>query len=135
MVTVTLEERVTRLEALEEANSRQSAEVLSRLDRVLAIVEASREEARDMNEATRQEMREIIAAARKESREINETTRKEAKEINESSRQESGERIEAARKESRTFFVSIITIGATLTAAAIGIGIGTLITLLDRASG
>ncbi len=135
MVTVSLEERVTRLETLEEANARQLAEVLSRLDRVLVIVEATRQESREMIEAARKESREINEANRQESREMNEATRKEMREISEANRQESREMIEAARKESRTFFVSIISIGAALTAAAIGTGIGTLIAVLDRATG
>ena len=66
---VTPEERITRLEAIQEATTQQLALVLSRLDHVLQVVEAARQEAREMNEATRQEAREMNEATRQEARE------------------------------------------------------------------
>ena len=50
---VTPEERITRLEAIQEANTQQLALVLSRLDQAINLIEAVRQEAREMNEAVR----------------------------------------------------------------------------------
>ena len=65
---VTSEERITRLEAVQEANAQHSAEVMSLWGRILNTVEAARQEARDMSEATRKEAREDNDAVRKEDR-------------------------------------------------------------------
>ena len=114
---VTPEERITRLEAVQEANAQHSAEVLSLLGRILSTVEAGRQEAREMNEIARREAREANEAARREAREANEAARKEAREAN-----------EAARKEARNLFIAGFSIGAALFT---GFGVGTM-TLLFR---
>ena len=114
---VTPEERITRLEAVQEATSQQLAEVLSRLNHVLQVVEAARQEAREMNEAARQEAREMNEATRQEAREANEVARREAREMNES-----------ARRDARNLFIAAISIGA---AVATGLG-GGLIALMLR---
>ncbi len=114
---VTPEERITRLEAAQEFNAQQFSEVLSRLNHILTVVEAARQEAREMNEATRQEAREANEATRREAREANEVARKEARES-----------IEAARKDARNLFIASLTIGAIV---SIGLGAG-IITLLFR---
>ena len=78
---VTPEERITRLEAIQEANAQQLALVLSRLDQVLNLMESVRQEAREINEATRQESREANEVARREAREMNEETRKDSRSL------------------------------------------------------
>ena len=125
---VTPEERITRLEAAQEFNAQQFSEVLSRLNHILTVVEAARQEAREMNEAARQEAREMNEATRQEAREANEATRREAREANEVARKEARESIEAARKDARNLFIASLTIGATV---SIGLGAG-IITLLFR---
>ena len=50
---VTPEERITRLEAIQEAHTQQMAIMLSRLDQILNLIELVRREAREMNEAVR----------------------------------------------------------------------------------
>lgn len=67
---VTMEDRVTRLEAAQEFNAQQSAEVLSRLNQIVSIVEASRQEAREANEIARREAREMVEAARRDARNL-----------------------------------------------------------------
>ncbi len=106
---VTPEERITRLEAVQEANAQHSAEVLSLLGRILNTVEAARQEAREMNEI-----------ARREAREMNETTRKEAREANETTRKESREDNAAVRREARILFLSLLTLGAALFGTVLG---------------
>ena len=95
---VTPEERITRLEAIQEANTQQLALVLSRLDQVVNQIEAARQEAREMNEAARQEAREDTRALRRETHQL----------------------VEAARRESRIFFLSLIAIGAGVLGTVIG---------------
>ena len=70
---VTPEERITRLEAIQEANTQQLALVLSRVDQVLNLIEAVRQEARDANELARREARERDEATRQEARERDES--------------------------------------------------------------
>ena len=145
---VTPEERITRLEAMQETNIRQWGEVVSRLDQILVLVEATRREAQEANEAVRKEARETndatrrelvgaieaarleardnSEAARKESRESIEAARLEARDNNEAARKESRESIEAARRDSRNLFIAGFSIGAALFT---GLGVGT-ITLL-----
>lgn len=106
---VTQEERITRLEAAQEFNAQQFAEVLSRLNLVISIVEASRQEAREANEA-----------ARREAREANETARKEAREM-----------VEAARRDARILFATAITVGLSLGAG----GIAMVVRLTERLAG
>lgn len=106
---VTQEERITRLEAAQEFNAQQFAEVLSRLNLVISIVEASRQEAREANEA-----------ARREAREANETARKEAREM-----------VEAARRDARILFATAITVGISLGAG----GIAMVVRLTERLAG
>ena len=114
---VTPEERITRLEAVQEANNQQLALVLSRLDQVLNLIEVVRQEAREANEAARREAREMNEAARQEAREANEAARREAREM-----------VEAARKDARNLFIAAISIGA---AVATGLG-GGIIALMLR---
>ena len=136
---VTPEERITRLEAIQEANTQQLALVLSRLDQVLNLNEAVRQEAREMNQAARQEAREMNQAARQEAREMNDATRQEAREMNDATRQEAREEnrglrqemlqlVEAARRDARNLFIAAISIGAVV---ATGLG-GGIITLMLR---
>lgn len=106
---VTQEERITRLEAAQEFNAQQFAEVLSRLNLVISIVEASRQEAREANEA-----------ARREAREANETARREAREM-----------VEAARRDARILFATAITVGLSLGAG----GIAMVVRLTERLAG
>lgn len=106
---VTPEERITRLEAIQEANSQQLALVLSRLDQVVNLIESVRLEARELNEIARQEAREEIRGLRQETREMNEASRKEAREDN-----------EAVRKEARILFLSLLTLGAALFGTVLG---------------
>lgn len=68
MVMVTMEDRVTRLEAAQEFNAQQSAEILSRLNLIVSMVEESRKEAREANEIARREAREMVEAARRDTR-------------------------------------------------------------------
>lgn len=114
---VTMEDRVTRLEAAQEFNAQQSAEVLSRLNQIVSIVEESRKEAREMNEAARREAREMAEAARKEAREANEIARREAREM-----------VEAARRDARNLFIAGITIAVALNGGIIAL-------ILDRLPG
>ena len=114
---VTPEERITRLEAVQEANSQQLALVLSRLDQVINLIEAVRQEAREMNETTRQEAREM-----------NETTRQEAREEIRALRQETHQLVDGARRDARNLFIAGFSIGAVLFT---GFGTG-IITLLFR---
>ena len=88
---VTPEERITRLEAAQEFNTQQFAEVLSRLNLIISIVEASRQEAREANEIARREAREMAESARRGAREMNEIARREAREMVESARREARE--------------------------------------------
>lgn len=106
---VTQEERITRLEAAQEFNAQQFAEVLSRLNLVISIVEASRQEAREANEA-----------ARREAREANETARREAREM-----------VDAARRDARILFATAITVGISLGAG----GIAMVVRLTERLAG
>ena len=132
---VTPEERITRLEAIQEATTQQLALVLSRLDHVLQVVEAARQEAREMNEATRQEAREMNEATRQEAREINEATRQEAREDSRSLRQETHQSVESARRDARNLFIAALSIGAAL-AAGLGGGIIALtLRILERLPG
>ena len=128
---VTPEERITRLEAVQEANAQHSAEVLAILSRILNTVEAARQEAQEMNEVTRREAREMNEATRREAREANEATRREAREANEATRRETREDNAAVRKESREdnatirreariLFLSLLTLGAALFGTVLG---------------
>ena len=95
---VTPEERITRLEAIQEANTQQSAQILTLLSRILDTVEAARREAREANEATRKEAREANEAARREAREDN----------------------AAVRRDARIWFLSLLTLGAALFGTVLG---------------
>ena len=117
---VTPEERITRLEAVQEANAQHSAEVLAILSRILNTVEAARQEARDMNEIARREAREANEAARREAREANEAARREAREANEAARKEAREDNAAVRREARILFLSLLTLGAALFGTVLG---------------
>ena len=112
---VTPEERITRLEAMQEANTQQSAEVLSRLDHVLNVVELARQEAREMNEAARQEAREM-----------NEAARQEAREENRALRQETHQMVDAARRDARNLFIAGLAIVSAWGGGLIGLGIAIL---------
>ena len=98
---VTPEERITRLEAIQEANTQQSAEVLARLGHILNIVEAARQEAREMNEATR----------------------REAQEENRSLRQETHQLVDSARRDARNLIIAGVAIVSAWGAGLIGLGI------------
>ena len=65
-------------------------------------------------------MREMNEATRLEAREMNETTRQEARDDNRALRQEMLQIVEAARRESRTFFLSLIAIGAAIMGTVLG---------------
>ena len=106
---VTPEERITRLEAILEANAQQSAQILTLLSRILDTVEAARREAQEANEAARREAREDNAAARREAKEANEAARKEAREDN-----------AAVRRDARIWFISLLTLGAALFGTVLG---------------
>ena len=95
---VTPEERITRLEAIQEANAQQSTQILTLLSRILDTVEAARREAREANEATRKEAREANEAARREAREDN----------------------AAVRRDARIWFLSLLTLGAALFGTVLG---------------
>jgi hypothetical protein len=140
---VTPEERITRLEAVQEASLLRFGDIISRQDALLLAneslrrdmmqaMDSARQEAREANDAARKEAREDNEAARKEAREDNEAARKEAREDkredNEAVRREAREGNEAARKESRNLFIAGFSIGAALFT---GFGAGT-ITLLFR---
>jgi hypothetical protein len=136
---VTPEERITRLEAVQEASLLRFGDIISRQDALLLAneslrrdmmqaMDSARQEAREANEAARKEAREDNEAARKEAREDNEAARREAHEDNEAVRREAREGNEAARKESRNLFIAGFSIGAALFT---GFGAGT-ITLLFR---
>ena len=125
------EERITRLEAAQEFNAQQFAEVLSRLNLVISIVEASRQEAREANEIARREAREMNEAARQEAREANEAARQEAREANEAARKEAREANEAARRDARILFATAITVGISLGAGVIAM----VVRLTERLAG
>ncbi len=110
---VTQEERITRVEAAQEFNAQQSAEILSRLNQALTIVEAFRQEAREMNEV-----------ARKEAREANEVARKEAREMN-----------EATRKDARHLFIAALTVGTALGLGLGGAMVALVVTVVERLPG
>lgn len=98
---VTPEERITRLEAMQEANLQRFADVISRQDALLVA-----------NESVRRDLANAIDASRREARDASEAARKEAREDN-----------EAARKESRNLFIAGFSIGAALFT---GFGAGTI---------
>lgn len=131
MVMVTMEDRVTRLEAAQEFNAQQSAEILSRVNLILSNVEASRKEAWEMNAAARKEAREIVDAARKEAREIVAAARQEAREANEIARRETREMVDAARRDARHLFIA----GFTVTGGLGGGIIFLMLRMLERMSG
>jgi hypothetical protein len=129
---VTPEERITRLEAVQEASLLRFGDIISRQDALLLANESLRRDMMQAMDSARQEAREANEAARKEAREDNEAARKEAREDkredNEAVRREAREGNEAARKESRNLFIAGFSIGAALFT---GFGAGT-ITLLFR---
>ena len=125
---VTPEERITRLEAVQEATLLRFGDIISRQDALLLANESLRRDMMQAMDSARQEAREANEAARKEAREDNEAARKEAREDNEAVRREAREGNEAARKESRNLFIAGFSIGAALFT---GFGAGT-ITLLFR---
>ena len=129
---VTQEDRITRVEAAQEFNAQQSAEILSRLNHVLTIVEAARQEAREMNDAARQEAREMNEVARKEAKEANEAARKEAREANEVARKEAREMNEATRKDARQLFIAALTVGTALGLGLGGAMVTLVVTVLER---
>ena len=114
---VTPEERITRLEAVQEANLQRFNDIISRQDALLLA-----------NESLRRDLMQAIDAARQEAREANEGARQEAREANEAARRGAREDNEAARKEARNLFVAGFSIGAVLFT---GFGVG-IITLLFR---
>ena len=114
---VTPEERITRLEAVQEANSQRFNDIISRQDALLLA-----------NESLRRDLMQAIDAARREARETNEAARQEAREANESARKEAREDNAAARKEARNLLIAGFSIGAVLFT---GFGVG-IITLLFR---
>ena len=103
---VTPEERITRLEAVQEANLQRFSDIISRQEALLLA-----------NESLRRDLMQAIDAAKQDAREANEVARKEAREDNES-----------ARKEARNLFIAGFSIGAVLFT---GFGVG-IITLLFR---
>ena len=125
---VTPEERITRLEAVQEANLQRFSDIISRQDALLLANESLRRDLMQAIDVARQEAREINEAARKEARETNEATRKEGREANDAARKEAREDNAAARKEARNLFVAGFSIGAVLFT---GFGAG-IITLLFR---
>lgn len=114
---VTPEERITRLEAVQEANLQRFSDIISRQDALLLA-----------NESLRRDVTQAIDAARQEAREANEAARKEAREDNEAARKEAREDNEAARKDARNLLIAGFSIGAVLFT---GFGVG-IITLLFR---
>ena len=125
---VTPEERITRLEAVQEANLQRFSDIISRQDALLLANESLRRDLVQAIDAARQEAREINEAARQEARETNEAARQEAREANESARKEAREDNVAARKEARNLLIAGFSIGAVLFT---GFGAG-IITLLFR---
>ena len=116
---VTPEERITRLEALQEANVQRFDDVNARLDTIIRGNDAARQEAREANQALRQEMHEANQALRQEMQEANQALRQDTRDMNESTRREMLQLVEAARKESRTYFLALLSLGAILMAATI----------------
>ena len=116
---VTPEERITRLEALQEANVQRFDDVNARLDTIIRGNDAARQEAREANQALRQEMQEANQALRQEMQEANQALRQDTRDMNESTRREMLQLVEAARKESRTYFLALLSLGAILMAATI----------------
>ena len=114
---VTPEERITRLEAVQEAILQRFSDIISRQDALLLA-----------NESLRRDLMQAIDVARQETREANEVARQEAREANESARKEAREANEASRKDARNLFIAAISIGA---AVATGLG-GGLIALMLR---
>lgn len=114
---VTPEERITRLEAVQEANIQRFSDIISRQDALLLA-----------NESLRRDLMQAIDVARQEAREANEAARQEAREANEAARKEAREDNEAARKEARNLLIAGFSIGAVLFT---GFGVG-IITLLFR---
>ena len=114
---VTPEERITRLEAIQEANLQRFSDIISRQDALLLA-----------NESLRRDLMQAIDTARQEAREANEAARKEAREDNEAARKEAREDNEASRKEARNLLIAGFSIGAVLFT---GFGVG-IITLLFR---
>ena len=112
---VTPEERITRLEAVQEANSQLLREVLSRLDHTINSIESARQEAREMNEAGRQEAREM-----------NEAGRQEAREETRALRQETHQLVDSARRDARNLFIAGAAIISAWGAGIIGLGIAIL---------
>ena len=125
---VTPEERITRLEAVQEANLQRFSDIISRQDALLLANESLRRDLMQAIEAARQEAKEANEVARKEAREDNEAARKEARENNEAARREAREDNEASRKEARNLFIAGFSVGAVLFT---GFGAG-IITLLFR---
>ena len=117
---VTPEERITRLEAVQEANAQQWGLVLSRLDQLVNLVEGFRQEAREMNEAARQEAREMNEAARQEAREANELARRESREM-----------VDSARRDARHLFIAGLAIVSAWGGGLFGLGLA----ILQRLSG
>ena len=101
---VTPEERLTRLEAIQEVNAQQMALVLSRLDQVVNLIEAVRQEAREMSEAARQEAREETRALR----------------------QETHQSVDAARRDARNLLVAGLAVVSGWGAGLIGLGLAIL---------
>ena len=125
---VTPEERITRLEAVQEANLQRFSDIISRQDALLLANESLRRDLVQAIDAARQEAREINEAARQEAREANAAARQEAREANESARKEAREDNMAVRKEARNLLIAGFSIGAVLFT---GFGAG-IITLLFR---
>ncbi len=132
---VTPEERVTRIEAVQEANTQRFGDVNARLDMLfqsneslrrdmVQAIDAARQEAREANEAARQEAREANEAARQEAREANKAARQEAREANISL----GQEIENLRKENRAFFFALLSLGGGFLIGLITFGM----TILNR---
>ena len=96
---VTPEERITRLEAVQEATLLRFGDIISRQDALLLANESLRRDMMQAMDSARQEAREANEAARKEAREDNEAARKEAREDNEAARREAHEDNEAVRRE------------------------------------
>ena len=128
---VTAEERITRLEALQEANVQRFDDVNARLDTIIQGNDAARQEAREANQALRQEAREANQALRQEMHGANQGLRQDTRDMNESTRREMLQLVETARKESRTYFLALLSLGAILMAAAIT----TTVTVLEKLPG
>ena len=101
---VTPEERITRLEAVREANSQMLREVLPRQGQILNAIEAARQESREMNEAARREAREETRALRQETHQL----------------------VDSARRDARNLFIAGIAIVSAWGAGLIGLGIAIL---------